>query len=81
MVGDMRRREKTPSPENVRVEEELSSCPRCGYETGFHVTFRRRVRDLVVILICPSCSARFSVGDWTFPTGDPRPYDPEIDDA
>jgi len=77
----MRGKEKTPSPENVRVEEELSSCPRCGYETGFHVAFRRRVRELVVFLICPSCSARFSAGEWNFPTGEPRPYDPTIDDA
>ncbi len=71
---------KTP-PEKLRVEEELSSCPRCGYGAGFHVAFRRRVRDLVVSLICPSCSARFSVGEWSFWTGEPRPYDPEIDDA
>jgi uncharacterized C2H2 Zn-finger protein len=65
----MRGKEKTPSPEKVRVEEELSSCPRCGYGGGFHVAFRRRDPALEVFLICPSCSARFTAGEWTFPTG------------
>jgi uncharacterized C2H2 Zn-finger protein len=63
----MRRMEKTTSPEKVQVEEELSSCPRCGYGGGFHVAFRRRAPDLEVFLICPSCSARFSAGEWTLP--------------
>ena len=75
----MRGTEKGPSPEDVRVEEELSSCPRCGYGAGFHVAFRRKDRDLAVFLICPSCSARFNAGQWSFPTGEPRPYDPSID--
>ena len=65
----MRRKEKTPPPEKVRVEEELSSCPRCGYGGGFHVAFRRRDSALEVFLICPSCSDRFSAGEWTFPGG------------
>ncbi|HSL99744.1 MAG TPA: hypothetical protein VK944_06430, partial [Candidatus Limnocylindria bacterium] len=68
--SDMRGKEKTPSPENVRVEEELSSCPRCGYGGGFHVAFRRRGRSLNVFLICPSCSDRFSAGEWAFPAGE-----------
>jgi hypothetical protein len=65
----MRGKEKTSSPENVRVEEELSSCPQCGYGGGFHVAFRRRGHALEVFLICPSCPARLAVGDWTFPDG------------
>ena len=65
----MRGKEKTPPPEKIQVEEELSSCPRCGYGAGFHVAFRRGVRELVVFLICPSCSDRFTAGEWTFPTG------------
>ncbi len=59
-----------PSPEIVRVEEELSSCPRCGYGGGFHVAFRRRDRFLNVFLICPSCSDRFRAGEWAFPAGE-----------
>jgi hypothetical protein len=70
---------KTGEPEEIEVGEELSSCPRCGYGAGFHVAFRRRERTLDVFLICSSCSARFSTGEWRFPTGEPRPYDPEID--
>jgi hypothetical protein len=77
----MRGKETTPSPEKLQVEEELSSCPRCGYGAGFHVAFRRRERELVVFLICPSCSARFSVGEWMFPAGEPRPHDPDMDDG
>jgi len=66
----MKRREKTLSPEKVQVEEELSSCPRCDYGGGFHVAFRRRDRSLNVFLICPSCSDRFSAGEWAFPAGE-----------
>ena len=65
----MRGKAKTPPPENIQVEEELSSCPRCGYGAGFHVAFRRRGLALDVFLICPSCSDRFSAGEWTFPAG------------
>jgi hypothetical protein len=43
------------------------------------VAFRRRGRALAVFLICPSCSDRFTTGEWTFSTGEPRPFDPEID--
>ena len=67
----MRGKGKTSPPEEIRVEDELSTCPRCGYGAGFHVAFRRRGRALAVYLICPSCSARFTTGDWTFPTGEP----------
>jgi len=77
----VRGKERGTPPETIGVEEELSSCPRCGYGGGFHVAFRRRDRSLNVFLICPSCSARFTAGRWSFPTGDPRPYDPGIDDG
>ncbi len=70
---------KGEAAENVRVGDELSSCPRCGAERGFHVSFRRVDRTLAVVLVCPSCGFRFAVGEWLFPTGDPRPYDPKID--
>jgi hypothetical protein len=43
------------------------ACPECGYENGFHVSFRReasdrRGEDIAVWLICPSCSATFDIG-------------------
>lgn len=66
-------------PEAVRVEGELSSCPRCEAGRGFHVAFRRDGRQLAVFLVCPSCGFRFGVGPWLAPTGEPRPYDPSID--
>lgn len=71
---------KGPSgAKRLTVEEELSACPSCGYDAGFHVAFLRKERRLEVILVCPSCRARFRAGDWTIPSGKPRPFDPEID--
>jgi len=75
----MRKATGTPAPEKLPVEQELSSCPGCGYDAGFHVAFRRKGRMLEVILVCPSCRARFRTGDWAIPSGEPRPFDPEID--
>ena len=71
--------EKGAAPENIPVGEELSSCPRCGAGGGFHVSFRRRDRTFAVVLVCPSCGFRFSVGEWLIPSGEPRPHDPKID--
>lgn len=69
--------------ENVRVEEELSSCPKCGAGGGFHVSFLRvgpkAGRKLAVVLVCPACRHRFTVGEFLVPDGEPRPYDPSID--
>src|SRR4030065_344733 len=42
--SDVRGEGKTSPPEEIRVEEEFSTCPRCGYGAGFHVAFRRRGR-------------------------------------
>src|SRR4030067_1844856 len=42
--SDGRGKGKTSPPEEIRVEEEFSTCPRCGYGAGFHVAFRRRGR-------------------------------------
>src|SRR4030043_1118619 len=67
---------KAGEPEEIQVEEELSACPRCGYGAGFHVAFRRRGCALDVFLICPSCSARVTTGEWTFPARHPRPHGP-----
>jgi predicted RNA-binding Zn-ribbon protein involved in translation (DUF1610 family) len=69
--------------ERVRVEEELSSCPKCGAGGGFHAAFRRvggkTNRKLAVVLVCPHCGFRFAVGDFLIPDGEPRPFDPSID--
>ncbi len=66
--------------ERIDVKGELSACPRCGGEKGFHVAFRRaRERKLAVILVCPTCGFRFAVGEWIVSSGEPRPFDPSID--
>jgi hypothetical protein len=57
----------------LAIENELSTCPACHYERGFHTSFIsaitgrdnpiRSTRDVYrVILICPECGARFDVG-------------------
>ncbi|HUT32259.1 MAG TPA: hypothetical protein VNE39_02160 [Planctomycetota bacterium] len=57
-------------PRALRVEAWQHTCPQCGYENGFHISFRRPAPDkaggttgeVAVWLICPSCSALFDVG-------------------
>ena len=57
----------------LTVENELHTCPECGYERGFHSSFVttggnkdnpiRSAREVFrVILICPECGARYDVG-------------------
>ena len=69
--------------DRANVETELSACPACGAEGGFHVAFLKgtgkRERALEVILVCPHCGHRFAVGDFHIPSGEPRPFDPSID--
>ena len=58
---------------SLPVENELHTCPDCGYELGFHTSFVsasasrdnpvRSAREVYrVILICPECGARYDVG-------------------
>jgi hypothetical protein len=56
-----------PQARQLDVTDWQHTCPECGYENGFHVSFRRtrgdkEGNDISVWLICPSCSARFDVG-------------------
>jgi hypothetical protein len=57
----------------LSVEDELHSCPACGYALGFHTSFLKvnpnkerpikSTRDVYrVILICPECGARYDIG-------------------
>ncbi len=51
-------------PEQITIGEELHICPECGYEDGFHTSFVRQTKEQCkIILICPSCHARFDP-DW-----------------
>jgi len=44
-----------------KVGEELHVCETCGYERGFHVSFKRHGELFEVILICPECVQRYDV--------------------
>jgi hypothetical protein len=68
-------------PERVNVEGDLSSCPKCGGGGGFHVAFRKLQEGFGVYLLCPSCRFRFTVGEFLIPDGEPRAYDPALDDG
>ncbi len=48
----------------VEVGDDFTTCGACGYGRGFHASFiPRQDRDsLVLILVCPSCGARFDIG-------------------
>ena len=64
----------------VRIGKEFHICPNCGYEKGFHVSFRnmnafpdrpiKTTREMFsVILICPNCGTRYDTG-WKIPFGE-----------
>ncbi len=65
--------------DTVEVGDELSACPRCGRDGGFHVALRRRERMIHVDLVCPECGYRFRAGEWRYGTGEPRSWDPSVD--
>ena len=50
----------------IEPKGEIYKCPACGYEDGFHVSFRwnQGGSEGEVYLICPSCHSRFRMG-WT----------------
>ncbi len=53
----------------LESEGEIYRCPSCGYEDGFHVSFRFEEKNArgEVFLICPSCHSRFRLG-WKIST-------------
>ena len=49
----------------INLGDGLTVCPECGYTNGFHVTFvRQDDNNVKIVLVCPSCSAKFEIG-WT----------------
>ena len=48
----------------IEAKGEIYQCPSCGYEDGFHVSFRLNPGEPKgeVFLICPSCHSRFVLG-------------------
>jgi rubredoxin len=41
--------------------DEFRVCPTCGYERGFHISFRRDNGSYRVIFICPECGSSFDI--------------------
>jgi len=65
-------------PISLEVSDCRRACPQCGYENGFHVSFRRLhpdegLNDIAICLICPSCSALYDLGLRTRLAPVPRP--------
>ena len=52
--------------ENIKLQDEIYTCPACGYKDGFHVSFKMNPGEKTyhIVLICPSCHKRFNTG-WT----------------
>ena len=52
--------------EILRIEPqgEIYKCPSCGYQDGFHLSFRMSpgTSEGEVYLICPSCHSLFRMG-------------------
>ena len=47
---------------SIQVSDEFRTCTVCGYDHGFHVSFRKEPNKSVsIVLICPECGARFDV--------------------
>jgi len=48
----------------LKAQGELYKCPSCGYQDGFHVSFKwsKKGSDGEMFLICPNCHSRFRLG-------------------
>jgi hypothetical protein len=48
----------------IEPQGEIYECPSCGYQDGFHLSFRfnQKASSAEVYLICPGCHSRFRMG-------------------
>jgi transposase-like protein len=46
----------------LEMEEEFRVCPSCGYEDGFHSSFKKEGNTTKWLFICPSCHKVFDIG-------------------
>ena len=46
----------------IVVGDDLYTCDVCGYDKGFHTSFKKHEYEHRVILICPDCGQRYDVG-------------------
>ena len=47
--------------ERIALTEEFVRCPACGYNGGFHTTFKRLPDMIKMNLVCPSCHDEFDL--------------------
>ena len=49
--------------ETIPAEGEIYTCPSCGYQDGFHVSFKvgSDSSKADICLICPNCHSRFFI--------------------
>jgi len=54
--------------EVIETKGEVYECPSCGYQDGFHVSFKwdSGGSKAEIYLICPNCHSRFRIG-WMIP--------------
>jgi hypothetical protein len=53
------------SIDSLTPDQELYTCPECGYTDGFHVSFQKAEKSNTkfhIVLICPSCHKRYRLG-------------------
>ena len=49
--------------QSIEPQGEVYQCPSCGYQDGFHISFKwDQEKDGEIYLICPNCHSRFRIG-------------------
>ncbi len=61
------------APVHRKMQEETEGhfygCESCGYDGGFHVTFKKteKAKSFLIILMCPQCRQTYDI-DWQIET-------------
>ena len=56
-------------PIRKEVEDHFFACEECGYDGGFHVTFKKQdnAATFLIVLMCPQCKQTYDI-DWQIQT-------------
>ena len=56
-------------PVHTKVEEYFHVCESCGYDGGFHVSFKKtdKSKNYLIVLMCPQCRETYDI-DWQIQT-------------
>lgn len=57
-------------PIKKEVKDHFYACEACGYEGGFHVTFKKKAgktNTFLIVLMCPQCNQTYDI-DWQIRT-------------